>query len=148
VTATRAHVLDDAERCRRNGWGPGTRLIGDEGYGPSVIEITAVGEHQILARRVVRDGEAVNDRETTWTLAHRDWRPVTTPTPDTTGESQATPLGDRLRSRLRAGGTSPSWLWWLLRLWECPCGARHRSRRDHMGHELGCRDARAADGQG
>lgn len=58
-----------ADFVRRMGWGPGTRLIGDEGYGPTTITITAVGRHKILAARN-------NDRETVWTLAHRPWREV------------------------------------------------------------------------
>jgi hypothetical protein len=34
--------MNDAQRCRKNGWGVGTRLIGDEGYGHTVIELTAI----------------------------------------------------------------------------------------------------------
>lgn len=67
--------LAPAEICRRNGWGPGTRLVGDEGYGPLTIEITAVGQRSILAR-VVSDSSGV---ETMWHLELRDWKPVTSP---------------------------------------------------------------------
>ncbi len=28
----------DAETCRLNGWGVGTVLVGDEGYGPTTID--------------------------------------------------------------------------------------------------------------
>lgn len=59
----------DAELCRRNGWGAGTYLVGDEGYGPTTIEITAVGERCILARTVAPRRAS----ETTWTLRNRDW---------------------------------------------------------------------------
>ena len=53
--------------CRRTGWGPGTHIVGDEGYGPTTITITAVGQEDILARADGRD-------ENTWTLEHRDWQ--------------------------------------------------------------------------
>jgi hypothetical protein len=43
--------MTSAELCRKNGWGPGTRLVGHEGFGDTVIEITAVGEAGILRRR-------------------------------------------------------------------------------------------------
>ncbi len=73
-------MVSDAERCRRNGWGPGTRLVGDEGYGPTVIEITAVGEHAILAKKIEQAGEPrlhpADQRENAWTLTCRDWREV------------------------------------------------------------------------
>ena len=65
-----------ADACRRNGWGPGTRLVGDEGYGPTVIEITAVGERMILAKTISHDGKPQPGRENSWTLDCRDWRPA------------------------------------------------------------------------
>ena len=55
--------------CRRMGWGPGTHIVGDEGYGPTTITITAVGQEGILAKADGRD-------EKTWTLECRDWRLV------------------------------------------------------------------------
>ena len=58
----------DADYCRRMGWGPGTRIVGDEGHGPTTITITAVGRSAILA---VADGRPF---ESTWTLTCRDWR--------------------------------------------------------------------------
>ena len=61
--------ISDAEWCRRNGWTVGTRLAGDGGYGPTVIQITAIGESAILAK--TRGGV-----ESVWSLDHRDWRPV------------------------------------------------------------------------
>ena len=53
--------------CRRMGWGPGAHIVGDEGYGPTTITITAVGQEDILAKADGRD-------ENTWTLEHRDWQ--------------------------------------------------------------------------
>ena len=53
--------------CRRMGWAPGTRIVGDEGYGPTTITITAVGQERILAKADGRD-------ESRWTLEHRDWQ--------------------------------------------------------------------------
>ena len=64
----------DAETCRLNGWAAGAHLVGDEGYGPTVIRLTAIGESAILARAVMLDGEPIERRETTWTLECRDWR--------------------------------------------------------------------------
>jgi hypothetical protein len=68
--------MSDAERCRQNGWGVGTRLAGDEGYGVTVIEITAIGESRILAKTVSHKGERVDQSETSWTLVCRDWQAV------------------------------------------------------------------------
>lgn len=71
-------TFNSADFCRENGYGPGTRLVGDEGYGPTVIEITAVGEWGVLAKCVEHDGEPPRHGvwENKWTLAHRDWREV------------------------------------------------------------------------
>lgn len=63
-----------AEKCRRNGWVAGTRLVGDEGYGPTVIEITAVGEEGILAKQISHNGKPLEEREGCWTLSERDWK--------------------------------------------------------------------------
>jgi hypothetical protein len=68
--------LSSAELCRLNGWGPGTRLIGDEGHGPTVIEITAIGSDDIMARAISHNGEPCWPRggiENKWGLEHRDW---------------------------------------------------------------------------
>lgn len=65
----------DADKCRRNGWKAGTRLVGDEGYGPTVIELTAVGRESILAVTISHNGVPdENDRENSWTLSCRDWK--------------------------------------------------------------------------
>jgi hypothetical protein len=64
----------DAETCRLNGWAVGTRLVGDEGYGPAVIEITAIGRSGIFAVCHSRNGKPVREGEHTWTLSAREWR--------------------------------------------------------------------------
>jgi hypothetical protein len=69
--------ISDAELCRIFGWGPGTRLQGDEGYGMTVIEITAVGEEMILAKMISHNGVGEVRSESSWTLKCRDWVPVT-----------------------------------------------------------------------
>jgi len=61
----------DADTCRINGWVVGDRLEGDEGFGPDVIEITAIGEKLILAKCITR-----SEGEMTWTLTCRDWKKV------------------------------------------------------------------------
>ena len=61
----------DAETCHLNGWHVGTRLAGDEGYGVTVIEITAIGEKSILAKHISHKGAAETGRENTWTLTCR-----------------------------------------------------------------------------
>jgi hypothetical protein len=66
----------EADFCRRVGWGPGTRLAGDEGYGVTVIEITALGESVILAKQISHAGKLDPSREHAWTLDCRDWEPV------------------------------------------------------------------------
>lgn len=72
--------LNSAELCRKNGWKAGTRLVGDEGYGPDVIEITAVGEYNILAKAISYNGKPVDSpREQSWTLQMRDWKEVKHP---------------------------------------------------------------------
>jgi len=71
--------MNSAQHCRDNGWTVGTHLEGDEGYGPTVIRITAIGERQILARAVTHNGQPIKHGENSWTLAYRDWRPVPAP---------------------------------------------------------------------
>lgn len=66
--------MTDAERCHHNGWTVGTCLVGDEGYGPTVIQITAIGEDLVLARMLSHNGEQRDRSESTWTLRYRDWR--------------------------------------------------------------------------
>lgn len=87
-----------AQLCRERGWTVGTRLVGDEGYGPSVIEITAVGETLVLAKGIFRNGAPVTDREASWTLTARDWQRVSaTSTPLVpASSSDATPTRQEL----------------------------------------------------
>lgn len=66
----------DAETCRLNGWGVGTVLAGDEGYGVSEIVLTAIGEDNILARKISHAGESVDETEHSWTLIAREWNKV------------------------------------------------------------------------
>ncbi len=67
----------DAEQCRRNGWTAGTRLVGDEGYGPTVIELTAIGEDSILAKKISHNGIPEEyPYEGSWTLSCRKWKKV------------------------------------------------------------------------
>lgn len=68
--------MEDAEKCRKNGWTVGAILEGDEGYGPERIQITAIGERNILARQVAKGGKSYEDRERSWTLSCRDWKQV------------------------------------------------------------------------
>ena len=64
----------EAETCRLNGWSAGTVLVGDEGFGPEKIRITALGEESILARTIETvKGEAVERSEGLWTLSLREW---------------------------------------------------------------------------
>lgn len=70
--------MSDANVCRKNGWDVGTQLVGDEGYGPTVIEITAVGRSGILAVQLSHNGKPSSPHfiESSWTLRARDWKPV------------------------------------------------------------------------
>jgi hypothetical protein len=65
-----------AQLCRDNGWTVGTHLAGDEGYGVTVITLTAIGEQNVLARQISHAGKPYAGRESSWTLAYRDWRKV------------------------------------------------------------------------
>lgn len=66
--------MSDAQKCRENGWKVGDRLAGDEGYGVTVIELTAIGESGILAKGISHKGEPVDWGESYWTLWCRDWK--------------------------------------------------------------------------
>lgn len=66
----------DAAFCRRMNYGPGTRLAGDEGYGVTIIRITAIGERSILAIMESHNGKYHEDFEKMWTLKNRYWRPA------------------------------------------------------------------------
>lgn len=71
--------MNDADTCRANGWTVGTRLVGDEGYGPTVIEITAIGERNIMAKEISHNYHmAKYSDERSWTLSCREWTRVET----------------------------------------------------------------------
>jgi hypothetical protein len=74
--STKSCGLPEPEICRRKGWGVGTRLVGDEGYGPTVIEITAIGESHLLAKTITHNGEIPTwaEHEGNWTLSAREWK--------------------------------------------------------------------------
>lgn len=76
MRTTRNDYRRPAIVVREHGWSVGTRLVGDEGNGPTVIEITAVGEENVLAKTISRNGKpsASHDRETLWSLSGRDWK--------------------------------------------------------------------------
>jgi hypothetical protein len=72
----RKHYSSDAEECRQRGFKVGDRLAGNEGYGVTVIEITAIGERSILAKGITHDGKPREVYESSWTLSCRDWELV------------------------------------------------------------------------
>ena len=59
--------------ARDNGWVVGTRLVGSDGHGWTVIEITAIGRFNVLASRVNENGTLTPD-ESAWHLEGRRWR--------------------------------------------------------------------------
>lgn len=68
-----------AAACRRKKWKVGDRLVGDEGHGPEVIELTAIGKCAVIAKSISRRGVPVEDWESDehfWTLSCRDWKKV------------------------------------------------------------------------
>lgn len=77
--------FSSAEICRRNGWPVGTRLVGDEGYGPTVIEITAIGTRSVLAMCLHPDSHDLEfyclyrDSDRAIDLHFRDWQVVDLP---------------------------------------------------------------------
>jgi hypothetical protein len=75
-TKDRRKGLTDEDICRANGWYVGTRLVGDEGYGPTVIEIHAFEDGKIRARTISHDGKPGERRVSSWCLDCREWFPV------------------------------------------------------------------------
>lgn len=65
--------MSSAEICRLNGWLVGTVLVGDEGYGNTVIRITAIGEQSVLARTISHADTLQSRSEGLWDLSFRDW---------------------------------------------------------------------------
>jgi len=82
MISTLNSALSSAELCRQNNWQVGTQLIGaDEGYGSTVIQITAIGEKKIFVKTISHNGvsppySGYKDHETSWFLAHREWKPL------------------------------------------------------------------------
>jgi len=67
--------MTDVEILNSLGGKLGSKLIGDEGFGPEIIVITAIGEENVLARRLTdTNGNLVNVPESFWTLHYRDWK--------------------------------------------------------------------------
>lgn len=70
-------TMNPAEVARAKGWSEGTRIVGDEGHGPTVIEITEMTRSRLFAKRISHDGEPANsDRDNSWVLYCRDWTEV------------------------------------------------------------------------
>lgn len=68
--------VSDADKCTKNGWKVGDLLEGDEGFGPTLIEITAIGDEKILARAIKHNGHPVPSYESCWKLDYRNWKRV------------------------------------------------------------------------
>ena len=58
----------NADFVRRMGWQVGDRLVADEGYGPTVLTLTAIGREVILAIPDKPGGV-----EAVWSLRNRNW---------------------------------------------------------------------------
>lgn len=58
--------LSAARLCRARKWKVGTVIAGEDGFGLIRLEITAIGEHSILAR-------SETGLELAWTLKSRCW---------------------------------------------------------------------------
>jgi hypothetical protein len=67
----------DRETCELNGWKVGTRLVGDEGYGPTVIRIVYMDDDTMIARQESHNGEPIGGKAAAWTLTCREWCEVT-----------------------------------------------------------------------
>lgn len=66
--------MSNADICRKLGWTEGTQIVGDEGYGPTVWEITALRPTgNLLAKQISHNGKPVRDTEHFCTLSCRDW---------------------------------------------------------------------------
>lgn len=74
----RKPYANDAEECRDRGFKVGDLLVGDEGYGPTVIRLDFIGQKRILATTISHDGKppSYRDCEENWTLSCRDWEPL------------------------------------------------------------------------
>jgi hypothetical protein len=69
-----SRTMNPADVARAKGWTEGTRIVGDEGHGPTVIEITEVTRSRLFAKRISHNGVPAPDRrDTSWVLYCRDW---------------------------------------------------------------------------
>lgn len=66
----------ERETLDLNGWTIGDILEGDEGYGPDLIKITAVGEERFLCRWNYQKGNGWERESGQTTLKCRKWRKV------------------------------------------------------------------------
>ncbi len=67
--------MTEADYARSRGWNVGTYLVGDEGYGPTVIQITALALSKAIARTVSHNGIPEGRlNESSWTFRYRDWQ--------------------------------------------------------------------------
>ena len=69
--------MNSASKCRKNKWKVGDTLKGTEVLGDGMllvtyIQITAIGESNILAKSI----NSKYDTENTWSLNHRKWRKI------------------------------------------------------------------------
>lgn len=65
---------NSADYCRRKGWAPGTKITGNEGYGPTVEKITAIGEETVLTKTLHKDGSCSSEH--IWTHTCRKWEKI------------------------------------------------------------------------
>lgn len=69
--------MTSSEKCRANGWTVGTVLEGVYSAYTSRIVITAIGENEILAKRIMHNERPLTDsKESQWFLDYRDWKEV------------------------------------------------------------------------
>lgn len=73
MTSTLNDRRYSAEICRKRGWTVGTKLIGNKFGELTVIEITAIGDREILAKRISDNGQPDFDSESMWNFSYRDW---------------------------------------------------------------------------
>ena len=66
----------ERETLDLNGWTVGDILEGDEGYGPDLVKITAVGEERFLCRWNHQKGCGWERESGQTTLSCRQWRKV------------------------------------------------------------------------
>lgn len=80
------------------GFKAGDIIVGNEGYGDTIIELTAIGRKFVLAIPLAHDGNAASScRESIWGLDIRDWRLATDEDLMAAGldlRSKAKPLAD------------------------------------------------------